>query len=46
MATIELLREPSYAAVNRHLELTLLKSRQRFDATSALYLEVCKFRSK
>ena len=34
----------SYAAVNGHLELTLLKDRQRFDAVSTSNLEVYKFR--
>ena len=34
----------SYAAVNGHLELTLLKGRQSFDAISTSNLEVCKFR--
>ena len=33
-----------YAAVNGHLELTLLKGRQRFDAISTSNLEVYKFR--
>ena len=33
-----------YAAVNGHLELTLLKGRQRFDAVSTSNLEVYKFR--
>ena len=33
-----------YAAVNGHLELTLLKVRQRFDAISTSNLEVYKFR--
>ena len=33
-----------YAAVNRHLELPLLKDRQRFDAVSTSNLEVYKFR--
>ena len=33
----------SYAAVNGHLELTLLKGRQRFDVVSASNLEVYKF---
>ena len=33
-----------YAAVNGHLELTLLKLRQRFDAISTSNLEVYKFR--
>ena len=32
------------AAVNEHLELPLLKDRQRFDAVSTLNLEVYKFR--
>ena len=32
------------AAVNGHLELTLLKGRQRFDAVSTSNLEVYKFR--
>ena len=32
------------AAVNGHLELTLLKDRQRFDAVSTSNLEVYKFR--
>ena len=31
------------AAVNGHLELTLLKDRQRFDAVSTSNLEVYKF---
>ena len=34
----------SNAAVNGHLELTLLKDHQRFDAISTSNLEVCKFR--
>ena len=34
----------SYAAVNGHLELPLLKDRQRFDAVSMSNLEVYKFR--
>ena len=34
----------AYAAVNGHLELPLLKDRQRFDAISTSNLEVCKFR--
>ena len=33
-----------YAAVNGHLEFTLLKGRQRFDAVSTSNLEVYKFR--
>ena len=33
-----------YAAVNGHLELTLLKGRQRFDAILTSNLEVYKFR--
>ena len=33
-----------YAAVNGHLELPLLKDRQRFDAVSTSNLEVYKFR--
>ena len=33
-----------YAAVNRNLELPLLKDRQRFDAVSTSNLEVYKFR--
>ena len=33
-----------YAAVNRHIELTLLKGRQRFDTISTSNLEVYKFR--
>ena len=33
-----------YAAVNGHLELPLLKDRQRFDAVSTSNLEVLKFR--
>ena len=33
-----------YAAVNGHLELTLLKGHQRFDAISTSNLEVHKFR--
>ena len=32
-----------YAAVNGHLELTLLKGRQRFDTVSTSNLEVYKF---
>ena len=36
--------EMSNAAVNGHLELTLLKVRQRFDAISTSNLEVYKFR--
>ena len=32
------------AAVNGHLELPLLKDRQRFDAVSTSNLEVSKFR--
>ena len=36
----------SYAAVNGHLELTLLKGRQRFDAISTPNLEVYKFRDR
>ena len=35
---------PLYAAVNGHLELPLLKDRQRFDAVSTSNLEVYKFR--
>ena len=35
---------PSNAAVNGHLELPLLKDRQRFDAVSTSNLEVLKFR--
>ena len=34
----------TYAAVNGHLELPLLKDRQRFDAVSTSNLEVLKFR--
>ena len=34
----------AYAAVNGHLELPLLKDRQRFDAVSTSNLEVLKFR--
>ena len=34
----------AYAAVNEHLELTLFKSRQRFDAISTSNLEVYKLR--
>ena len=34
----------TYAAVNGHLELPLLKDRQRFDAASTSNLEVYKFR--
>ena len=34
----------TYAAVNWHLELPLLKERQRFDAVSTSNLEVYKFR--
>ena len=34
----------AYAAINGHLELTLLKDRQRFDAISTSNLEVYKFR--
>ena len=34
----------TYAAINGHLELTLLKGRQRFDAISTSNLEVYKFR--
>ena len=33
-----------YTVVNRHLELSLLKGRQRFDAESTSSLEVYKFR--
>ena len=32
----------SNAAVNRHLELTLLKGRQRFNAITTSNLEMCK----
>ena len=34
----------AYAAINEHLELPLLKDRQRFDAVSTSNLEVLKFR--
>ena len=34
-----------YAAVTGHLELTLLKDRQRFDAISTSNLEVYRFRA-
>ena len=36
----------TYAAVNGHLELPLLKDRQRFDAVSTSNLEVHKFRDR
>ena len=38
------IKRPTYTAVNGHLELTLLKGRQRFDAVSTSNLEVHKFR--
>ena len=42
--TFPLLVLTSYATVNGHLELPLLKHRQRFDAVSTSNLEVFKFR--
>ena len=40
----DLHQTPLYAAVNGHLELPLLKDRQRFDTVSTSNLEVYKFR--
>ena len=40
----QILLQMLYAAVNGHLELPLLKDRQRFDAISTSNLEVYKFR--